>query len=372
MTQETGQDKTAADVTADDVLDVQLAETDDIPEPVLDVTLDDELDEPLPPLELGAGDGVPPSKGVPQGSLLIRSLPLQMLVAGAIGGFLGWLLQESGAREREVAGGFRGMGELLLEMGCFGAVAGGSVGLFVSSAEWLVAGVWLRAAKAGLAGLIAGALGGTAGGALGQALFTLILPAETSGLWGTGGTVVARALGWALVGSCVGVGPGIAERAPGRIANGLFGGLAGGFAGGLLFDPVGWIFADVAGIGGGPSRLIGTMLVGGCSGLGVGLVAQMAKQVWVCIHGGPLSGKQFILYEFPATVGRSPQAHVPLTRDKQVGLEHCIIERQGTRHRLRAVLPTRVNGRARQTALIRDGDRIELGASTLEFRERAV
>ena len=54
---------------------------------------------------------------------------------------------------------------------------------------------------------------------------------------------------------------------------GLFGGLAGGFAGGLLFDPVGWIFADVAGIGGGPSRLIGTMLVGGCSGLGVGLVA---------------------------------------------------------------------------------------------------
>ncbi|NSW54727.1 MAG: FHA domain-containing protein [Armatimonadetes bacterium] len=372
MTKETEPGRAETDETADDVLEVELAETDDLPESVLDVTLEEELEEPLPPLEPEASGGVLPSKSIHQGSLLIRSLPLQMLLAGAIGGFLGWLAQESGARAVEVAGGSRGMGELLLEMGRFGAVVGGSVGIFVSSAEWLVAGIWPRAARAGLAGLITGALGGAAGGALGQALFTLILPAETSGLWGAGGSVLARALGWALIGSSVGIGPGIAERAPARIVNGLLGGLAGGFTGGLLFDAVAWIFADVAGMGGGPSRLISIMLVGICSGLGVGLVEQTAKQVWVCIHAGPLRGKQFILYRFPATVGRSPQAQVPLTRDKQVGLEHCFIERQGTRHRLRAILPTRVNGRSTQTALLRDGDRIELGVSTLEFRERAV
>lgn len=360
------------DVETDDaVLEIELLEFPSPASPVLEVTFEEE-DEPLPALDSGADYSGAPAKGGQPGNLLVRSLLVQMLLAGALGGLLGWLAQEPGARAGELGSAQRGMGALLLNMGAFGAVMGGAIGLCVSATEWVVAGAWRRAGMAALAGLLAGAVGGGLGGVLGQGLFTLILPAESVGFRGTAGTVVARALGWALVGSCVGVGPGLVDRNRARIANGVIGGLAGGFVGGLLFDPVGLIFADVGGMGGTPSRLIGAMLVGMCAGVGVGLVEESAKEAWLVILAGPLTGKQFIVHRYPATVGRGPGVDISLSRDKQVGLEHFVVEREGGRHRLRALSPTRVNGRPARLVALTDGDRVELGQTALEFRERAL
>jgi hypothetical protein len=182
------------------------------------------------------------------------------------------------------------------------------------------------------------------------------------------------------VGLFVGLGQGAVVRAKRKMVNGLIGGLLGGLAGGLLFDPLAQAIAFAARLTGGTvggevSRLVAIVVMGAACGTAIGLVEQVRKEAWLRIVEGPLTGKQFIVYRSPTIIGASPKCDITLALDKFVAPQHASISHQGTRYLLgdlNSPTGTRVNGRPVRTHLLRSGDRIGIGQTTLLFAERAV
>lgn len=312
------------------------------------------------------------------GAGLISSLMAQMLAAGAIGGLVAWAVVEPGIRASELhpSLGRPTPAEQLVSVVQFGGVLGAFVGLTLGAVEGFVIAAWSRAATGGILGLLIGGAGGAAGGLVGQLTYGAILgggdPEATLSF--VARAIAARALGWALIGACVGLGPGLMIMAPRKIVNGLLGGAAGGFIGGLLFDPIGFVFQAVGEVVGTPSRLMGIVVTGMCAGLGVGLVEEMRKEAWLLVIGGPLAGKQFILYRHLTWVGSAPGMDIPLVKDRQMAPKQCVLEAGGRSHTLRHLGGPRtlVNGQPVATQRLVDGDVIQVGQTVLQYRTRPV
>lgn len=187
---------------------------------------------------------------------------------------------------------------------------------------------------------------------------------------------VGRALGWAAAGSTVALGQGIALRSKRLALNGVVGGIVGGTLGGMFFDPIlralGWpeVPVDDAAL----SRGVGCTMVGLLAGLFVGLVEHFAKEAWLLMIAGPLAGKQFIVYKDPTTIGSSPKSDIYLFKDPSIEPRHAAIRKSGTRFEIEDLgtpTGTLVNGAPVTKRTLRDGDRIVLGETVLEFQERA-
>jgi pSer/pThr/pTyr-binding forkhead associated (FHA) protein len=88
---------------------------------------------------------------------------------------------------------------------------------------------------------------------------------------------------------------------------------------------------------------------------------------------GPLAGKQFVVYKHPTLIGSSPHCDIYLFKEPQAGAEHARLNRIGRAYEIED-LSTRsatvVNGVAVQKRILRDGDRITIGATLLEYRSR--
>ncbi len=310
-------------------------------------------------------------KGLLTGGL-IGSVVLQMAIAGAIGGFLAWLIQEPFITDRSTN---EGMVAILAAMAGFGAILGGLIGLALGSVEGIVSSVWEKAYKGGLLGLAIGGVGGAFGGALGQLVY---------GLMGGGDPrrnlilqIGIRAFAWAVVGLFVGLGQGVMMRASRKIVNGLIGGAIGGLVGGFLFDPLSMVavgLAQIAGaaIGGELSRMVGMTVMGACAGLAIGLVEEIRKEAWLTIIAGPLTGKQFIIYRSPTVIGSSPKADICLAKDTAVAPEHASVAIEGNRYILSHLggPATMVNRRPITRQVLRDGDNIQVGATVLQYSTR--
>ncbi|MHB0935566.1 MAG: FHA domain-containing protein [Armatimonadota bacterium] len=342
------------------------------------ITADDLLaipDEPaaptvLPGLPLGAAypgtPGAPyplPAKAAPMAQML-GSVLWQMVLAGAIGGFIAWLGIEPFTNDEEEFG--RSIGSMLIEMGLFGGVIGGGIGLCLGAVEGLAGRVYEKAAIGGLLGLAIGFGGGFLGGIIGQIIYGV--------LGGGGGSnlimqVIARTLGWGAIGLCVGLGQGIAIRSTRKILNGLLGGLIGGAVGGLLFDVIGMFLG-----GGEASRAIAITVLGACAGAAIGMVEELAKQAWLRVVQGPLAGKEFILYHTVTTVGSSPKCEITIPKDPSILPQHCAIRNTGRGYSLDSVderSPAVVNGRPVRQSDLRDGDQVQLGHTVVLYSERA-
>lgn len=353
---------------------------------VIDAADLDDVDADLP----AAGDYYPPvqpggvdllsmkakQKGAFGPGTVVGSNLVPMMAAAALGAFVAWSVLEPGMRASELGRGLSGpsAADVLGRVALFGGALGGFVGLALGAVEGVVMGAWSRAASGGALGLLIGGLGGALGGMTGQVLFSAILTAGRgeSGLGLGVQTVAARAFGWALVGAFVGLGPGVQLMAQRKIVNGLLGGLLGGFIGGLLFDPIGQILGSLGPMAGTPSRFVGMIVLGLCTGLGIGLVEEMRKEAWLIIVAGPLAGKQFILYKSVTYIGSAPAMDVPLVKDRGVAPKQCIIEIEGSRHVLRDLTGGRtlVNGRPAVRLALHDQDAIGMGNTTLEFHLR--
>lgn len=355
-------------IDGEDLLDVDGVD-DEPPLPAADP-------DPLPPVDLlppaGPLTGKKGKAGLLSGGL-VGSMLLQMAVAGGIGGLAAWMLTEPGARAHELNpfSGSRSL-PLLLEMAVFGGILGGLIGLALGAVEGVVTGAWSRAATGGALGLLIGGAGGAVGGIVGQLAFTFILSRG-----GEGGGLVqampARCIGWALVGACVGLGPGVMMMAPRKMLNGLLGGLAGGFIAGLLFDPLGAVMYHATGATTATaSRLVGIIALGICTGCGVGLVEEIRKQAWIVIVSGPLVGKQFIIYKPVTFIGSAPGMDIPLVKDRAIAPKHCLLEQAGAGHVVRNVGPaeTLVNSRPVIAQRLGDGDVVHIGHTGLQYRTR--
>ncbi len=287
---------------------------------------------------------------------------MNMAIAGLIGGFLAWAIIEpvfgdkSGARDAVM---------LLIEMGLFGGIIGGLVGGCLGAVDGVVSGVAEKAVKPGLIGLAIGLGGGFLGGVFGQIVYSTLLQSGSPSL---GTVMVARTIGWSVVGVFVGLGQGVGRGSGKRVVNGLLGGLIGGFIAGALFDPIGMFVAT-----GLVSRLIGITVLGTAAGLAVGLVEEMRKEAWLSILQGPLAGKQFILYEQRTRIGSSPKCEITLVKDPQILPEHIAIENHGSSFSLSGIMgPATVNGQQVQQARLQGGSTIVVGSTSMLFEEKAI
>ena len=185
--------------------------------------------------------------------------------------------------------------------------------------------------------------------------------------------MTARAPAWAVMGMGIGAIPGIASLSKKIAFNGIIGGLLGGFLGGFLFDPIIYLTQDLAS-GASLSRGIGFGVLGLLTGFFVGLVENMAKDVWVTMKSGPLRGKQFVIYHNPTLIGSSPRSDIYIFKDPNVMPTHAKIQKRGSKYEIIDdsrgvgvyVNTEKING----SKILENKDEIILGQSVLEFQQK--
>lgn len=309
------------------------------------------------------------------------------LLAGALAGFLGWAIID-------LTGWFSGVTEntqiittgsaLYWLQALVGGVFGLMVGILLGVVDALTFDSQEQRVRAVSVGAVIGAAGGIVGIILGQTLWALLAPANagTSEVYAHPAAyaqeVIARSLGWALIGAGIGAAQGASRWSTRMLAQGLFGGAVGGLLGGFAFEALQRMLGQPM-----LSRLIGFVIIGAAIGFFIGLVQNIFKQAWIRVMVGRNEGKEYLIAKPVTTIGRSELADIGLFGDRAIAPTHCAIEMAGGRYRLRPVAleepsrdgqafaPTVINGmEATDEVWLADGDTILLGSRTLQFRER--
>jgi hypothetical protein len=294
-------------------------------------------------------------------------------VFGALGGLLGWMLfGVFGDKNPRHPWAMALLG---------GALIGGTIGYFVVSVEAIRDRSLVRFCRLASYGVVLGMLGGAVGMLLGDEVNFRIVGALGAGRGGLllVGYMLARGLGWSLLGVAVGLSEGIAARSLGKLSYGTLGGALGGFVGGSLF---GLIYLEtVASAGDSPLKFVGAALgliiLGACIGSLSALVQGVFQPALVQVMRGWQEGREYPLLKAQNLLGRDEHADIALFRDMKVEKRHALIQREGPD---RFVLVntdappeyTRVNDEpVPQRRDLHDGDRIQLGEVVLKFHLRA-
>jgi hypothetical protein len=294
-------------------------------------------------------------------------------VFGALGGLLGWMLfgvfgERNPSAERAFA--FLSYEDLNLLLG--GAIIGGVIGYFVVSVEAIRDLSLVRFARLASYGVLLGAVGGAIGMLVGDKVnYGLIhllgnrLPV----------TMLARGLGWSLLGLAVGMSEGIAARSLGKLSYGTLGGAIGGFVGGVLFE---MFYAEARRSLGTDylSQAMGLVILGACIGSLSALVQAAFQPASVRVLRGWQEGREYPLEKPANLLGREEHADIALFRDMKVEKRHAIIRRAQDQYELvnngAPADQTRVNDQPiAQACALNDGDRIQLGNVLLRFQLRA-
>ncbi|BBO34371.1 FHA domain-containing protein [Lacipirellula parvula] len=261
----------------------------------------------------------------------------------------------------------------------FPAVVGG-IGLFLGAAEGIMCRNLRRAVISGSVGLGVGFAGGMIAIFPAGMIFmvmTLIAVSVSGELdenelpTGVGLLIfmMGRSAYWMIAGIPAGLGQGIALREKKVIINGIVGSLLGGLVGGLLFDPISIVLLTEDGQAT-YSRAVGFGTIGLFVGLFVGLVEGWTKTAWLLMRKGPLAGKQFIMFKDTTILGSSPKADIYLFKDDAIEPRHATITNRGGRFEIEDCNTpdgTYVNGIPVTRTILRDGDKIVLGKTVLEF-----
>jgi hypothetical protein len=295
-------------------------------------------------------------------------------VFGALGGLLGWML-------------FGVLGEpnpaypwLNALLG--GACVGGAIGYFVVSVEAIRDRSLVRFCRLASYGVALGLVGGAVGMLLGDEVNYQLVRLLGAGRGGLAllGAMLARGLGWSLLGVAVGLSEGIAARSLGKLSYGTLGGALGGLVGGSLF---GLCYLATVSAAGADSVLkyvwaaLGLMVLGACIGSLSALVQGVFQPALVRVMRGWQEGREYPLLKASNVLGRDERADVALFRDRQIEKQHALIRREGPD---RFVLVntgappelTRVNDEpVPHHRDLHDGDRIQLGNVVLRFHRRA-
>ncbi len=196
-----------------------------------------------------------------------------------------------------------------------------------------------------------------------------------AGGWGAGHPgsifylILARLVGWTLMGMMLGVGVGLSTLSLRNVVKGAAGGWVGGFVGGLVFDLIGSISQS-----GMLSRLVALSAIGLSIGLFIGLVQELTKAAWLAVEAGRLRGRQYRIEGATATIGRAEENPIGLFGDAGVQARHAVIEKHGAIYSIRNLAVqegTFVNGHRIETVPLHVGDRIRISNYEMSFHSRA-
>ncbi|MCI0463556.1 MAG: FHA domain-containing protein [Gemmataceae bacterium] len=285
-------------------------------------------------------------------------------VFGALGGLLGWMLFGVFG-EKNPAEGW----EQILQMLLGGAIIGGAIGYFVVSVEAIRDRALVKFARLATYGLGLGAVGGGLGMLVGNEVQYLL---QSESLFVA---MLARGIGWTLLGVAIGMSEGIAARSLGKFSYGTLGGAIGGFVGGCLFELFDSMFRG-AGEGTYFWNALGLMILGACIGSLSALVQAVFQPACVRVLRGWQEGREYPLEKAATLLGRDEHADIALFRDMKVEKRHAYIRRVDGRYVLvnNGAPPeqTLVNERpVAQSQELNDGDRLQLGNVVLRFHARA-
>jgi hypothetical protein len=263
------------------------------------------------------------------------------------------------------------------------ALKGLLLGMALAVVLTLVDTLWNTPSGQGLAGVrvlvggLTGGLGGFVGGALGQILY--------GATWWS----LFLIFGWTVTGLLIGFAPGVFDLlaalmrnedvrgARRKAVNGLLGGAVGGLLGGMMFLVLraGWGLA----LGRRADEFwspgaTGFVVLGLCIGLMIGLAQVILKEAWLKVESGFRAGREVLLAKDEFTIGRAESSDLGLFGDPQIERTHARIRREGSRYLLEDAGTeggTFLNGeRIEGPVLLRAGDLIRVGRSTLRFGER--
>ncbi|RYD92934.1 MAG: FHA domain-containing protein, partial [Sphingomonadales bacterium] len=256
----------------------------------------------------------------------------------------------------------------------FGALLGGVVGVLDGLSKGGAVWTWRGLGLGALLGAIGVNLGAGIGGGLANGIFgndwlyTGALPTR----------MIARTLFFLGIGTFIGAGIGASSLNVRKLIQGAVGGLVGGAIGGLLFDPIGEILGrtilvsrgQLTGEVGGPSRMVGWILVGSMVALMIGLVDRLTRKAWLRADFGRNEFKEWPLDATQNLIGRGETCHVILRNDPQVAPVHASIARQGSHFIISdAGTPagTFVNGHRIAQAALQPGDMVQIGSFAMRF-----
>ena len=183
-----------------------------------------------------------------------------------------------------------------------------------------------------------------------------------------GRQMLARGVSWGVLGLFLTAAPGLVLRNTKKLWIGMVGGLVGGIIGGVLFDPLAHSTGSVH-----VSRLLAIIVIGVVAGVGTGLIENAAKSGWFKVTAGVIAGKQFVLYRNPTYIGSSPQCHIYLFKDPQIGKRHAAIHIVPGGFEIEDLplgAKTIVNGKPVSRARLRNGDKVSVGATSFNFQEK--
>lgn len=315
-----------------------------------------------------AGHGNQGYGRAPQGSSFLSTIGANSivsgLVAGGLGGFVGALFAEpvihSGWQPTTAVG-------VQFFTGVWLAIYAAVLGFALSSWEGLTSQSPAKGFRDGSIGAALGACAGLLGGFVAQWVYSQLVPDVFS--YSEPKALLARTVGWAVFGVLVGLGVCL-NGGKKRMLNGLIGGFGGGAVAGFLFELIGHsgIVSSITG-----DRLICMTITGVGIGLGVGLVERVRRDCWLRIVSGPMSGKEFILYNQLTRVGRDYRCEIVLTKDIAVAPVHAMFGLTPAGQVTVQAEPgavIAVNGAPTTGAQLRSGDLVGVGSTTIALEQR--
>ena len=254
-------------------------------------------------------------------SLYVRRLIV--LAAGLVAGVLAWPFTELMLRAQS---DFR---SFLVFMVLSGALYGMCFGVAFGSVDGITGGIGARKWKGLAVGAVAGIVAGGIGALVGQSIYLgLGQRAFQSPEAHPVGFVIARGLGWAVMGVIIGVIEGLRFRSGKRAAVGALGGLAGGLFGGVLIE-----YGMIVLAGAWWVRPAGSVLLGLALAAGFAAIERTFLLGTLSLVTGPLRGREYPLPPGRTTIGSSLADTISLVPYGDVSARNAIIvgDREGLR-----------------------------------------
>jgi pSer/pThr/pTyr-binding forkhead associated (FHA) protein len=315
---------------------------------------------------------------------------LYLLIAGGLGGLLGWLVSEPFSPAEILPHGVDPTApewadlyrRSLFHQNLLGGATGMFVGALVAGASGWAVGSLHHLRRGLLWGAVAGLLAGGVSVHFAAGVYdTMMRPYAASRAYMVAPLVAltARAIGWGVFGCLLGAGQAIATRSWPRVRQAAIGGLLGGAIGGVLFEITAPIFQPISQQlepgrmeVGRFSRAVGLVCVGAGIGMFIGLVEFLMRSAWIRVLQGRNEGKEYLVDARRTVIGRSETADIPLFGDPAVAPQHVAIDRVGRDYVLvDSGAGTLVNGMPVQSVTLRDGDALQIGRFVLQFRLKA-